>query len=246
MALARIPVVRRRRDPTLEVDTRSLPREETRPRIDPTKMRAPMGPAPTQSGGSSLRAVGLVSSTGGPPVLSKILRGLPADFPHPIVIVQHLSDGFCGRFASWLGQNTALTVEVARDRMPLKPGLVLIAPDSYHVVFDGRLSVRLEKGPPLGGHRPSGTLMLQSMARVFGRHAIAGVLTGMGEDGAQGLLEIQRAQGHTFVQDEASSIVAGMPNSALALGATKRVLSPGGIVQELLRLTQGGSAGAAL
>ncbi|MFT3924645.1 MAG: chemotaxis protein CheB [Myxococcales bacterium] len=235
-ALSRIPVVRRRADATTELVPTRLKQDAKKPLPAPPQ---PVGP-------SNLRALGLVSSTGGPPVLAKILRGLPAEFPFAIVIVQHLSDGFCGRFASWLGQNTALTVEVARDRMLLRPGLVVIAPDRAHVLFEGRLTLRLEASPPLHGHRPSGTMMLQSMARAFGRQAIGGVLTGMGEDGAQGLLEIHRMQGFTFVQDEASSTVAGMPNAALALGATKRVLSPQGIVHELLKLAQTGSTGVAL
>jgi two-component system chemotaxis response regulator CheB len=104
------------------------------------------------------------------------------------------------------------------------------------------MSVRLEHSPPLEGHQPSGTVLLRSLARAFVRSAIGGVLTGMGADGAQGLLEIQRAQGHTFVQEEASCIVAGMPQACLALGATKRPLGPEAMLQELLRLAQGGGS----
>jgi two-component system chemotaxis response regulator CheB len=238
-ALARIKVVRRRgREATVEVETHKIRGDVPRSAVSVAAATSGGSPLP------SLRAVGLVSSTGGPPVLAKILKGLPVDFPFAIVIVQHLSDGFAGRFASWLDQNTALHVELARDRIQLRPGMVLVAPDRYHVVFEGRLTLRLDSAPALGGHRPSGTLMLQSLARSYGRAAIGGVLTGMGEDGAAGLLEIQRVQGHTFVQDEASSIVAGMPNAALSLGATKRVLSPTGIVHELSKLAHGGAAGA--
>jgi two-component system chemotaxis response regulator CheB len=221
VALSRIPVMRRRKEPAADAQPNR-----------PLAVRTPYV-------GSTLRAVGLVASTGGPPVLAKILGGLPADFPYAIVIVQHLSDGFCNRFASWLGQNTALHVEVAKNGSQLGPGLVLVAPDGAHVLFDGRMTLRLDASPALDGHRPSGTLMLRSLARGFGRNAIGGVLTGMGADGAQGLLDIQRAQGHTFVQDEASSIVAGMPNAALLLGAAKRALHPEAIPQELLRLSQG-------
>ena len=231
LAMARIPVVRRRADPTLEMAGTARPRRES----------PKPAPALWPGAGAQLRTIGLVSSTGGPPVLAKILRGLPGDFPCAIVLVQHLSDGFCGRFASWLGQNSALAVEVARDRMPLRPGLVVVAPDRSHLIFEGRLTLRLDTTTPaLQGHRPSGTIMLQSMARAYGRHAIGGVLTGMGEDGAQGLLEVQRAHGHTFVQDEASSVVYGMPNAALAIGAAKRALSPNAIAQELIRIGQGG------
>ena len=118
----------------------------------------------------------------------------------------------------------------------------MVAPDRAHVLFDGRLSLKLDTSPALDGHRPSGTLMLRSLARAFGRNAIGGVLTGMGEDGAQGLLEIQRTQGHTFVQDEASSTVAGMPGAALGVGATKRALSPDAILHELIKLASGGGA----
>ncbi len=225
-AVSRVRVVRRRRDPAAE--------------LAPSKLR-PEPAIPTLAG-STLRAVGLVASTGGPPVLARLLRGLPADYPYAIVIVQHLSEGFCERFASWLGNNTQLTVQVARQNTQLRPGLVVVAPDGAHLLFDGRLSLRLDTGPALDGHRPSGTLMLKSLARAFGRSAVGGVLTGMGEDGARGLLEIQRAQGHTFVQDEASSTVAGMPSAALAVGAAKRALSPDAILQELIRIASGGSA----
>ena len=99
-------------------------------------------------------------------MLARILRGLPADYPYAIVIVQHLSDGFCGRFASWLGNNTNLTVQVARQNTPLRPGLVVVAPDGAHLIFEGRLSVGLEASPALDGHRPAGTLMLRSLARA--------------------------------------------------------------------------------
>jgi len=203
--------------------------------------RAPI--EPMRSGQPNLRVVGLVSSTGGPPVLGKILRELPATFPFCIVIVQHLSDGFCDRFASWLGQNTSLRVELARQGAALAPGLVLIAPDRKHVTVEGRLQVRLDDSPPVGGHKPSGTILLRSIARSFGRQAIGGVLTGMGADGAEGLLDIHRASGFTFAQEARSCVVSGMPGQALALGAATRSLTPDQIVRELMRLGLTGSGG---
>ncbi len=224
LALSRIRVLRRKAGPS------------ERPQApEPTPIE------PARSGLRNSRVVGLVSSTGGPPVLGKILGGLPASFPFCIVIVQHLSDGFCDRFADWLGHNTKLRVELARHGGTLAPGLVLIAPDRKHLTVEGRLQIRLDDSPPIGGHRPSGTTLLRSIARSFGRQAIGGVLTGMGADGAEGLLDIQRANGFTFAQDARSCVVHGMPGQALALGAATRSLTPDQIVRELSRLGCAGS-----
>jgi two-component system chemotaxis response regulator CheB len=217
LSLSRIKVVRRRAEPP------------------PTPVRAPLSrslPVPP------LRVLGLVASTGGPPVLARVLRDLPEDVSMAVVVVQHLSDGFCPRFASWLGSNTALPVTVATDLQPVMAGTVAVAPDGAHLTLDGRLRLRLDPGPPVGGHRPSGTVLLRSLARAYGRHAMAGVLTGMGDDGAEGLLEVQRAGGFTFVQEPGSCVVAGMPQAALTMNATRLALSPEAMGAELVRIAQ--------
>ncbi|NNG14529.1 MAG: chemotaxis-specific protein-glutamate methyltransferase CheB [Gammaproteobacteria bacterium] len=171
--------------------------------------------------------VALGSSTGGPQVLQSIFSSLPIGFPVPIVCAQHISKGFIGGLVQWLNGNTLLGVKVAEQSEHLLPGIIYFAPDDYHlrVKRNGSgLVVNLTQDPPMNGFRPSATPLFQSLAEHCAGHAIAGLLTGMGGDGAQGLLEARQAGCHTFVQDEESAVVYGMPGTALALGAADQVV----------------------
>jgi two-component system chemotaxis response regulator CheB len=180
--------------------------------------------------------IGLVASTGGPPAIAEILAGLPAGFPVPVLVVQHLAPGFARHLASWLGGIASLPVEIAVGGGEALPGRVYLAPDEAHLtVGAGNRLVVDPRGAAVDGHRPSGTLLLSSLARVWGRRATGVILTGMGSDGVAGLDEIRRAGGLTIAQDEASSVVFGMPRTARDRGAARLFLSPAGICEALCR-----------
>ncbi|MBZ0106385.1 MAG: chemotaxis-specific protein-glutamate methyltransferase CheB [Sulfuricella denitrificans] len=166
-------------------------------------------------------------STGGPQALQKIISLLPIGFPVPVVITQHISKGFVGGLATWLGGNTLLNVKVAQDGEPLRPGTIYFAADERHLTVqrgaDG-LMAKMTQDPPVNGFRPSATPLLKSVADACRGHAIGAILTGMGVDGAEGLLEMRRAGCHTIVQDEESCIVFGMPGAAVAIDAVDQVV----------------------
>lgn len=190
--------------------------------------------------------VGLVASTGGPPAIADILAALPSGFPLPILIVQHLAPGFAGHLASWLGGISPLPVEIAVGGKEAKRGRVYLSPDDAHLsIGPGNRLVVDPRDPTIDGHRPSGTVLLSSLARVWGRRAIGVILTGMGSDGVAGLDEIRRAGGLTIAQDEASSVVYGMPRMARDRGAARLVVPPAGIAEALCRASAGGERGPA-
>ncbi len=167
-------------------------------------------------------------STGGPQALKAILSGLPANFPLPVVIVQHISHGFVQGLASWLNSVSPLQIKIAGHAEPLLTGTVYIAPDNQHLVvtrIKGRLISSLNDSPLVGQFRPSATPLLQSVAATCGEMAIGMLLSGMGDDGAAGLLALHQAKGHTLVQDKESSVVYGMPGSALKLKAVDEVVN---------------------
>lgn len=164
-----------------------------------------------------VEVVGLVSSTGGPNVLRRILSELPADFPTPILIVQHIAAGFAQGLAEWLGTTTHRKVKLASDGERFEPGAVYVAPDDRHLEVT-RDSLVVSSAAPVEGFRPSGTRLFSSLASVFGRNAVGVILTGMGRDGVTGLAELRDAGGAVFAQDEASSDIFGMPGAALEAG----------------------------
>jgi two-component system chemotaxis response regulator CheB len=182
---------------------------------------APAARAERRTGRKALVAIG--ASLGGPRALAALLRALPADFPAPIAVVQHIADGFTEGLATWLAQESRLRVETARDGDALRPGHVLLAPSRRHLlVREG--AVELSDGPPVDTFCPSATPLFASAARSYGPRALGVVLTGMGRDGAEGLRALHDAGGHTLAQDEPSSVVFGMARAALELGAVDRVL----------------------
>jgi two-component system chemotaxis response regulator CheB len=180
--------------------------------------------------------IGICASVGGPRALENVLRRIPADYATPILVVQHMSPGFIGGLVEWLGANIALPVRLARDGERLGPG-VAFAPDGSHLVLDSAKSIRLDTETTVGHHRPSGDMLLESLARVAGARAVAVVLTGMGSDGASGLAAVAAAGGKTIAQDEPSSVVYGMPRAAAELGA-QRILAPEAIGAELAAIGQ--------
>lgn len=182
--------------------------------------------------------VAIGASTGGTVAVQEVLRDLPHDSP-PVVIVIHMPAEFTGAFARHLDKHCQVTVREAQHGDALKAGLALVCPGDRHMEVDRRgreLCVSLRGGPPVSGHRPSVDVLLHSVARSCGANASGAVLTGMGRDGAEGLLALHEAGGATVVQDEASSVVFGMGREAIRLGAAGRVLPLPRIGSELLQL----------
>lgn len=171
--------------------------------------------------------VAIGCSTGGPQVLQQVLSSLPKDFPVPIVIAQHISSGFIGGLVSWLGGHTLLRVKEAQQGELLLAGTVYFAPDDYHLLItrnsDG-LVAQLKQDPPVDGFRPSASSLLKSAAKTCAKSTIGAIFTGMGCDGADGLLALRRAGGHTIVQDAESAVVFGMPGAAIALDAVDEMV----------------------
>ncbi len=164
------------------------------------------------------------ASLGGPRALAALLKALPAGFPAPLAVVQHIADGFTGGLAGWLQQESRLAVREARDGEPLQAGVVLLAPSGRHLVVEEGVA-RLTDAAPVDTFKPSVTPLFLSAARAYGNRACGVLLTGMGRDGAEGLLAIRQAGGLTVAQDEATSAVFGMPKAAIDLGAVDRVLA---------------------
>lgn len=185
---------------------------------------------------SRIRIVGIAASTGGPSAIARVLKHLPADYPLPIVLVQHFSPGFAGGLAEWLGTQTRLRVEIAAHGDTLQPGVAFLAPDDYHLHVNARGGIDLSKDAAYKGLRPSANPFFESLAKSYGRAALGIVLTGMGDDGAQGLLSLRNAGGITFAQDAESCVVYGMPREALECGGVDEVLSPEQIASILERL----------
>ncbi|STY31602.1 fused chemotaxis regulator; protein-glutamat [Legionella wadsworthii] len=172
--------------------------------------------------------VAMGASIGGPIALKTILSQLDAHFPVPIVVVQHMSSGFIRGFAKWLEENIKLHVKTAEDFEPLEKGTVYLAPDHKHTEIErhhDKLICRLIDADPVSGFCPSITRLLQSVAQVCGKKAIGILLTGMSDDGAEGLLELKKAHGHTLIQDQESSIVFGMGAVAQSQNAVDYIVA---------------------
>ena len=198
------------------------------------KKRAPAGVKPARS---STKIVAIGASTGGPAALSHLLKGLPADFSVPVLIVQHMTSGFGPAFAAWLNGESPIPVKTAELGETLESGTVYIAPDNYHLGLNrtGQVVLTTEK-LSYNHHRPSINYMFDTVAKSFGAKALGVLLTGMGEDGALGLREIKQAGGKTLAQDEKSSVVYGMPKSAVALNAVDQVVAIDKIAATILTL----------
>lgn len=195
-------------------------------------------PAPVTLGPRQhLEIVGIASSTGGPGALATILRALPADFTLPIIIVQHITKGFVAGLANWLNHETERQVVVAEHGLPLQPGRVFLAPDDYHIQINRQGIIQLSTDTPYRGLRPSANFLFRSLAQAYGPHAAGLILTGMGDDGVDGLEELHTAGGITLAQDEASCIVYGMPREAVARQAIDHVLALEQIAPTLSRWT---------
>jgi len=188
--------------------------------------------------GGKLELVAIGASTGGPLALKIVLGGLAAGFELPIVIVQHIASGFLAGLADWLGMECRRRVVVARSEEPLQRGTIYFIPEDCQPGF-GRanlLSLHPDR-PEVGGFKPSVDVLFESVAEHYGPRALGVVLTGMGADGAAGLLKLRQAGGITIAQDQVTSIVYGMPKAAADLGAAMHCLPVGqipGLINQLV------------
>jgi two-component system chemotaxis response regulator CheB len=210
--------------------------KRSRPRQ--ANMAAAAAPPPIQRFEPNGRIVAIGSSTGGVEALLTIISRFPANCP-PTVITQHMPATFTGSFAQRLDRFSGAKVAEAKEGAPLLPGHVYLAPGgATHLEVSGStaLRCRLREGDLVNGHRPSVDRLFDSVSANVGEKALGVILTGMGRDGAQGLLTIRRAGGATIGQDESSSVVYGMPRVAYEIGAVERQLPLSKIAGEILRL----------
>jgi two-component system chemotaxis response regulator CheB len=192
-------------------------------------------PLPGFSGPSGeLKLVAIGASTGGPLALRTILSGLASDFPVPVVIVQHMAEGFTQGLVDWLAQSSGFAVRIAREGEALRPATAYVAPERFHMGVTHDARVVLDDGAAEGGHRPSVAHLFRSVARAFSSQAIGVLLTGMGRDGAQELKLMKDTGAVTIAQDEETSIVHGMPGEAIQLGAAIEVLAADRIAASLI------------
>ena len=204
------------------------------------RAKDPRPSAPRLAAGPALAKKFIVigASTGGVEALRELLVPLPSGMP-PILIAQHMPAGFTRSFAQRLNGLCAIGVKEGQDGEPLRSGQAYIAPGGMHMTVAaraGRLETRLSQDPPINRHRPSVEALFRSAAQASGRHCIAVLLSGMGADGAEAMVELRRKGAHNIAQDEASCVVFGMPKRAIALEAVHDVLPPAGIAQRLVEL----------
>jgi two-component system chemotaxis response regulator CheB len=185
---------------------------------------------------ASYRILGIAASTGGPAALMQVLTGLGRHFPLPVVVVQHMTAGFVDGFAEWLAGVCQLRVSVVHQTTNLEPGQVYLAPTGSHVRVNAT-SASPDHGPAVGSHRPSANVLFSSMARSYGAEAIGVLLTGMGDDGASGLLTLRLAGGYTMAESESTAVVYGMPAVAARMGAACESLPLGEIARRITELT---------
>ena len=197
---------------------------------------------PPPSGAAMARTTEMVvcigASTGGTEALREVLQALPANAPG-VVVVQHMPAGFTAAFAKRLNSVCEVEVKEARHGDPVLRGHVLIAPGDKHLLLErqgARYQVAIKDGPPVSRHRPSVDVLFRSAARAAGRNALGVIMTGMGDDGARGLLEMKEAGACTLAQDEATSVVFGMPREAIARGAALKVSPLEQIAGEIMQV----------
>jgi two-component system chemotaxis response regulator CheB len=222
---------------------RVQPRQPAPPRLKPEQKLTADAVLPPPTGRAMSRTTEMVvclgASTGGTEALRAVLEALPANAPG-IVVVQHMPERFTRAFAQRLDTLCQVSVKEAEDGDTVMRGHVLIAPGGKHTILErqgARYLVSVRDGPLVSRHRPSVDVLFRSAARCAGSNAVGVIMTGMGDDGARGLLEMKEAGARTFAQDEASSVVFGMPKEAIARGAADRVIGLNAIAAEVLRAT---------
>ncbi len=189
------------------------------------------------------KTVAIGISIGGPQTLMKIIPNLPGNLPASLLIVQHMPPSFTRVFAERLNKNSHLEIKEAEAGDAVEKGKVYLAPGDYHMTVVKRTIgkgtiIRLSKEPSNVLHRPSVDIMMSSVAKIYGKNAVGIILTGMGKDGANAMVEIKKNGGKTIAQDEASSIIFGMPKAAIEMGCVDEVVSAKGMAQAIVRAVQ--------
>lgn len=184
------------------------------------------------------KVIAIGASTGGTEAIKAVLTKLPSDVPG-VVIVQHMPANFTSAFAERLNGLCQVTVREAKNNDPVVPGTALVAPGNYHMILrrsGARYYVEIKNGPMVHHQRPAVDILFRSTARYAGANAIGVILTGMGSDGAEGLLEMKNSGARTIAQDEKSCVVFGMPKEAIKAGAADRVMPLNAIAGEIIRM----------
>jgi len=208
--------------------------------------RGPSGPKPTPArlpiprkpANGQIAVLAIGTSTGGPNALAEVIPHLPQNFPVPVVVVQHMPPLFTRLLAERLNSRSPLAVREAEAGQVLEPGQVWIAPGDFHMTVEPRgtqVVLALNQDPPENSCRPAVDVLFRSVAQVYGANALALVMTGMGSDGARGARQIRDAGGEILVQDEASSVVWGMPGAVVGAGAADGICPLPEISQEIVR-----------
>jgi two-component system chemotaxis response regulator CheB len=187
---------------------------------------------------ASDKIVAVVASTGGPQALLEILKRLPEDFPCGIVIVQHITNGFLPGLVDWLNKECKIRIKIGEDSEEIQPGVAYMAPDNLQMRVEESGKISLSNEPAQGGHKPSGDVLLESVARTYGSGSVAAILTGMGRDGAMGMKSIKQCYGKTIAQNEKSCVVFGMPKAAVEMNVIDKVLPLESIAEEIVSLVR--------
>jgi len=170
--------------------------------------------------------VAIGASTGGPVPIRTILSELPAGFPAPVLVVQHISKGFSPRFAEWLAAATGLPIHLAAEGQFMEAGHVYVAPDGIHMGVGLGNRIYLSEAEPEHGVRPAVSYLFRSIVKIFGARSIGVLLSGMGMDGAEELRDMRERGAITFAQDKETCVVYGMPGEAVKRGAAMHIMPP--------------------
>jgi two-component system chemotaxis response regulator CheB len=197
-----------------------------------------ISPLKRKPGGQRIDILTIGTSTGGPNALGEVIPYLPEDFPVPVVVVQHMPPLFTRLLAERLDSRSPLAVREGEAGKPLEPGQVWIAPGDYHLTVARKgtgVVLNLNQEPPENSCRPAVDVLFRSVAQIYGPNVLGVVMTGMGSDGARGAMHIREAGGEIVVQDEASSVVWGMPGAVVSAGAADKIYPLPEISQEIVR-----------